>query len=139
MRDPDVGGSQGEEDGVRKRSRLCEKCGNIFDMDKGKLTQNGVHLKEHEYRTVKTFLENGYDIELIPTHEIKGLRMPDIMLLGLPWEMKAPQGEGKNLFKNTVQNASHQAQNIIIDLRRCKANEERALKELRQYFTFSSA
>ena len=118
LRDPDVGGSQGEEDGVRKRSRLCEKCGNIFDMDKGKLTQNGVHLKEHEYRTVKTFLENGYDIELIPTHEIKGLRMPDIMLLGLPWEMKA--------------------QNIIIDLRRCKANEERALKELRQYFTFSS-
>ncbi|MCR5399062.1 MAG: hypothetical protein K6E68_05940 [Lachnospiraceae bacterium] len=81
--------------------------------------------------------ENGYDIELIPTHEIKGLRMPDIMLLGLPWEMKAPLGEGKNLFKNTVQNASHQAQNIIIDLRRCKANEERALKELRQYFTLS--
>lgn len=106
-------------------------------MEKGTLKQNGVHLKEHEYRTVKTLLENGYDVELIPVSTIKGLRMPDIMMQGIPWEMKSPQGDGRKQFKNTIQNASHQSQNIVIDLRRCKADEERALKELRHYFDLS--
>lgn len=101
------------------------------------LTQNGVHLKNHEYLTVKTLLDLGYDVELIPPSNIKGLKMPDIMLQGQAWEMKSPQGNGKNLFKNTLQNASHQSQNVIIDLRRCKVDEEIALKDLKHYFLFS--
>ncbi len=103
----------------------------------GKLIQNGVHLKEHEYNTVKLLLENGYDVELIPPSNIPGLRMPDIMLQGVPWEMKSPQGSGKKLFKNTIQNASHQSQCIIVDLRRCGVDEEKALKELEHYFRLS--
>ena len=106
-------------------------------MKKGTLIQNGVHLKEHEYKTVKLFLENGFDVELVPTSKIKGLRMPDIMLQGIPWEMKAPEGDGKHTIKNTVQNASHQSENIIIDLQRCKIDEERALKEIDRYFRLS--
>ena len=106
-------------------------------MKEGKLTQNGVHLKAHEYNTVKLLLENGYDVELIPISEIKGLRMPDIMLQGVPWEMKSPQGDGKKTIKNTVQNASHQSENIIVDLQRCKIPEDRALKELERYFRLS--
>jgi hypothetical protein len=46
-------------------------------MNKGKLIQNGVHLQEHEYATVKFFLELGYDIELIPPSQIKSLHSPD--------------------------------------------------------------
>ena len=106
-------------------------------MKKGKLTQNGVHLKEHEYQTVKLLLENGYDVELVPTSAIKGLKMPDIMLQGIPWEMKSPEGDGKRTIKNTVQNASHQSENIIIDLQRCKISEDRALKEIDRYFRLS--
>ena len=89
-------------------------------MKKGILIQNKVHLKEHEYKTVKLLLENGYDIELIPPSVIKGLRMPDIMMKGVAWEIKSPEGNGKNTIKNTAQNASHQSENIIIDLRRTK-------------------
>lgn len=40
-------------------------------MEKGKLKQNGVHLEEHEYNTVKYLLESGYDVELIPPSKIK--------------------------------------------------------------------
>ena len=57
------------------------------DMEKGILKQNGVHLEDHEYETVKLFLDLGYDIELIPPSKIKGLQMPDLMLQGIPWEM----------------------------------------------------
>ncbi|MBR0093466.1 MAG: hypothetical protein IJP92_17405 [Lachnospiraceae bacterium] len=106
-------------------------------MGKGTLKQNGVHLKEHEYKTVKVFLEQGYDVELIPASQIKGFHAPDIMLQGVPWEMKAPQGSGKNTIKNTVQNASHQSENIILDLRRCKLPQDKAAKEAEQKFMLS--
>ncbi|MBQ8084490.1 MAG: hypothetical protein IJ232_00105 [Lachnospiraceae bacterium] len=39
--------------------------------------------------------------------------------------------------KNTVQNASHQSENIIIDLRRTKISQEQALKEIERYFRLS--
>ena len=106
-------------------------------MKKGTLTQNGVHLKEHEYKTVKLLLENGYDIELIPTSKIPKLRMPDIMMLGKPWEMKSPQGDGKRTIMNTMQDAAHQSTNIIVDLRRCKIKEEQAIRELQYHFKLS--
>ena len=106
-------------------------------MKKGKLIQNGVHLEEHEYKTVKYFLEQGFDVELIPPSRIKNLRMPDITLQGVAWEMKSPSGDGKYTIKNIVQNASHQAENIIIDLRRCKMMDEQAIKEIKRYFDLS--
>lgn len=106
-------------------------------MEKGKLIQNGVHLEVHEYKTVKFFLNQGYDVELIPPSKIKNLRMPDIMLQNAAWEMKSPLGNGKYTIKNMIQSASHQSENIIVDLRRCKMNETQAIKEIKHYFDFS--
>ena len=103
-------------------------------MKKGILKTNGVHLEEHEYETVKLLLANGYDVELIPPSVIKGLRMPDLMLNSVPWEMKAPEGDGKKTAQNTMQKAAHQAGNVIIDLRRCKMPEEIAIKEFKHIF-----
>lgn len=103
-------------------------------MKKGILKTNGVHLEEHEYETVKLLLANGYDVELIPPSVIKGLRMPDLMLNSVPWEMKAPEGAGKKTAQNTMQKAAHQAGNVIIDLRRCKMPEEIAIKEFKREF-----
>lgn len=106
-------------------------------MERGNLKQNGVHLKKHEYSTVQVFLDMGLDVELIPPSPIKGLKMPDVMIFGIPWEMKSPEGNGKKTIKNTVQNASHQSENVIVDLRRCPISEQQAMKELQRYFTMS--
>ena len=57
-------------------------------MEKGNLTQNGVHLQDHEYSTVKLFLDKGIDVELIPRSQIKKYRQPDIMMGGVAWEIK---------------------------------------------------
>ena len=76
-------------------------------------------------------------MELIPASQIKGFHAPDIMLQGVPWEMKAPQGGGKNTIKNTVQNASHQSENIILDLRRCKIPQDKEVKEAEQKLKLS--
>ena len=106
-------------------------------MGKGHLKQNDVHLQDHEYATVKLLIENGFDIELIPPSQIKNLKMPDMILQGVPWEMKSPVADGKYTIKNIVQNASHQSENILIDLRRCKISDEIAIKQIRHYFELS--
>ena len=97
---------------------------------KGTLTQNGVHLEDHEYETVKTFLENGHDVELIPPSQIKDVHTPDVLIDGVPWEMKSPTGNGKNTIQNIMHKASRQSGNVIIDLRRCERDKERAENEI---------
>ena len=106
-------------------------------MGKGKLTQNKVHLEEHEYQTVKLLLEEGHDIELIPPSNIKGYHSPDIVMDGTPWEMKAPIGNGKYTAQNIIQAAAQQSGNIIIDLRRCKMPEDKAINAFKREFSIS--
>ncbi len=103
----------------------------------GILKQNGVHLREHEYSTVKLLLESGYDVELVPPSQIKGLHLPDIIMQGVPWEIKAPLGNGKHTIKHNIQNAAPQSNNVIIDLRRCNLSEESAMKDLERQFKLS--
>ena len=103
-------------------------------MEKGKLTQNGVHIQDHEYSTVKLFLDKGIDVELIPRSQIKKFRQPDIMMGGVAWEIKAPIGTGKKNIENILQGASEQSRNIIIDLIRSRMPEDDAIKGYSQYF-----
>ena len=76
-------------------------------MEKGTLKVNGVHLENHEYATVKLLLINGYNVELIPASQVKGMRTPDISIDGVLWEIKSPTGSGKHTMKHTLQNATH--------------------------------
>ena len=106
-------------------------------MKEGKLKQNGVHLQEHEYSTIKALLENGLDIELIPPSQIKGMYLPDININGIPWEIKAPKGNGRNTIKHSFQNALNQSHNIILDLRRCRVPQSIAIREAELHFRLS--
>lgn len=76
----------------------------------------------------------GIDVELIPPSQIKYLRMPDIIMNGISWEMKSPVGKGKYTIQNILQSAAGQSRNIIIDLRRCKMPSEEAINKIRREF-----
>ncbi len=106
-------------------------------MENKSFKNNGVHLQEHEFKTVKILLSQGHNIELIPPSRIKGMRTPDMVMDGKMWEMKSPEGNSKRTIMNTIQNASHQAVNIIIDLQRCKLEESKALEEIKHHFSLS--
>ncbi len=106
-------------------------------MGKGTLKQNGVHLQDHEYATVKLFLEKGFDIELIPPVRIKDVRTPDFTMGGISWEMKSPEGGSKTTIRHTIKHAVTQSGNIIVDLRRYKLDDNSAIKELEQHFKLS--
>lgn len=101
---------------------------------KGVIIPNGVVLKPNENATVVFLTEQGYNVELIPASNIKGIHTPDIIMDGLKWEMKAPIGEGKQLMENTIQKALKQSENIIVDLRHTKRHQIKCLRELEKQF-----
>ena len=103
----------------------------------GNLMLNGVPLYRHENQTIIFLLSCGYDIELIPKSNIPNHKTADFKMLGLEWEMKSPKGAGKWLLKNTIQKASHQAENIVIDLRRVKIEHHKCLSEIENHFNKS--
>lgn len=101
---------------------------------KGKLKRNNVRLEPHEERTVDFLREQGYDIELIPPSNSPKSKTPDLMMQGLAWEMKCPQGKSKATLENLVKKATKQSANIIIDLRNTKMDQGLAVKELMRRF-----
>ena len=103
----------------------------------GKIIPNGVVLKEHELSTVVLLTSLGFDVELIPKSNIKGVHTPDICISDILWEIKLPKGEGKSLIKNTLQKACKQSCNIIVDLRRTKRHQEKCIAELQREFAHS--
>ena len=103
----------------------------------GKIIPNGVVLKEHELSTVVLLTSLGFDVELIPRSNIKGVHTPDIMINGISWEIKSPKGEGKSLMKNTIQKACKQSCNVIVDMKRTKRHQGKCLHELQREFTHS--
>lgn len=62
-------------------------------------------------------------------------RTPDLNIKGTKWELKSPLGDGKNTIKNNLHNARKQSTNIILDLRRIKMNQAKALSNINYYFS----
>jgi hypothetical protein len=58
---------------------------------------------------------------------------PDVAICGTAWEIKSPIGNSDNNIQKTMREASHQSNNIVIDLRRSKLHQSRALGYIRQY------
>ena len=75
-------------------------------MKKGTLKQNGVHLMDHEWNTVKYFLEIGKDIELLPRSEIKNYHQGDFVMDGVVWEAKRLLGKVNTLYRTRFRKQS---------------------------------
>lgn len=60
---------------------------------------------------------------------------PDLNIKGMKWELKSPLGDGKNTIKNNLHNARKQSTNVILDLRRIKMHQTKALANIKYYFT----
>ena len=59
----------------------------------------------------------------------------DLNVKGIKWELKSPLGDGKNTIKNDLHTARKQSTNVIIDLRRIKMHQIKALSNINHYFT----
>jgi len=62
------------------------------------------------------------------------LKSPDLKVKNEIWELKSPMGDGKNTIHNNVKGARKQSTNIVIDLRRCKMNRNKAFARIRNVY-----
>ncbi|HJQ08732.1 MAG TPA: hypothetical protein VJ836_04610 [Candidatus Saccharimonadales bacterium] len=62
---------------------------------------------------------------------------PDVSVQGVEWELKSPIGGSKNNTRKNMREAGKQSVNIIIDLRRSKLHQTRALGYINEYMSTS--
>lgn len=88
----------------------------------GKIIPNGVHLEIHEYNTILFLTSQGINVELLIPSDTPHSKNADLMMLGLIWEMKCPQGTSRHCIERLFRKAAHQAEHIVLDLRLVKIN-----------------
>ena len=90
--------------------------------------------EKHEFETAKYFAALGKDIKFLKPSRIPKTKTPDILMDGVEWEMKCPQGDGKRTIEENFRNAVQKSKYIIFDLRRIKLSEKQSLSQLKREF-----
>ena len=90
--------------------------------------------KKHELETARYFADRGHDIIFLTPSNIPDFHTPDILMDGIEWEMKAPQGRGKRTIEKTLLTALAQSCYIIIGLRRINLSESQCISKLEYNF-----
>lgn len=62
---------------------------------------------------------------------------PDVSINGIEWEIKSPVGISANNIRKNMREAGNQSSMIVIDLRRSKLHQTRAVGYINQYMTTS--
>lgn len=85
------------------------------------------HPRQHEIDAAEALARYfKTDIEFVLTSERK---TADFLINGILWELKSPQGKGKNNIQRQLQLASHQSRNVIIDASRSKMHSSKVKRE----------
>ena len=87
-----------------------------------------------EFAVAKYFAELGKDIIFIPPSAIPGQHRPDILMDGVEWEIKCPEGSSKRTIENAIRTAVRQSKSIIIDLRRIQLSDSSSVSNLGKEF-----
>lgn len=101
---------------------------------KGILKRNNTFFYGHEEEGVDFLLSLGFDIELIQPSNTQGNKNPDIWMNGKIWEIKTPISDNLNTIERKITKGGKQSENLIIDLRFIKANEDKSIKVLTNRF-----
>lgn len=99
-------------------------------MKAGRLKIDGVILEPHEVATVELLVSIGKVVKLIPTTFQR--KTADIEMDEKLWEIKSPHSAGKYTLEHAIEAASKQSENLILDLRRLKIPEQKALAKIRR-------
>lgn len=58
---------------------------------------------------------------------------PDVSIQGIEWELKSPVGSSANNIQKNMREAAAQSENVVIDLRRSKLHQTRAVGYIKQF------
>ena len=62
-------------------------------------------------------------------------RTPDIQINSVKWEIKSPLGNSKKTIENNLRLARKQSRNIVIDLRRIKMHQTKAIARIHYFLS----
>jgi hypothetical protein len=62
-------------------------------------------------------------------------KTPDINVDGVKWEVKSPRGDGKKTIDNNLRAAHKQSRNVVLDLRRTKLHQRKAIARINYYLS----
>jgi hypothetical protein len=101
-------------------------------MEKGHIDISNLNTppEQAEFETAKYFAGLGKNLTFIRPSSIPKQHRPDILMDGIEWEIKCPEGRSKRTIENNLRAAEKQSHYIIIDLRRIKIPEKRCLSEI---------
>lgn len=94
----------------------------------------GVFPEKHEIEAATVLNKFGKDIEFLVPSQTKNSRTPDIKMDNSFWEIKSPKGNSSRTIENNLRIALKQSTNIIVDLRRMKLNEQKAIMQIEKEF-----
>ena len=105
----------------------------------GKIDYSALNVKPypHELAIAELFAQQGKDVVFLKPSNIPGVYIPDIVIDGLEWEMKSPDGKSERTIRRNLHKASTQSRNIIFDLSRIGISEDKCLKDLTEAFKTS--
>jgi hypothetical protein len=98
------------------------------------ITPYGAIPEPHELDTARILNKLGKDVEFLPLVYAKGVKTPDIKMDELLWEIKSPKGDSSRTIENNLRAALKQSVNLIVDLRRTKLNEQKAISQISREF-----
>ncbi len=88
--------------------------------------------REHEVDAAQVLAEYlKLDVEFVLATD---RRSPDFLIGGVLWELKSPQGKGRNNIERQLKYAGHQSPNVIIDAARSKIHATRLRREVEYQF-----
>lgn len=64
---------------------------------------------------------------------------PDVKIGSVEWEIKSPDGSSPRTIQNNMRKAGHQSGNVVIDLRRVKIHQRRAVGYVGQFMAGASS
>jgi hypothetical protein len=92
--------------------------------------------KEHEL-SAALILADHFKVDIIFLRpETK--KTPDIDVNGIKWEIKSPKGNGKKTIDNNLRAAHKQSRNVVLDLRRAKLHQNKAIARIDYYLSAGS-
>ena len=92
--------------------------------------EDGSMPESHEVQTALFLKKHGRKVVFLAPKNQNRIRTPDIKMDGKLWEIKSPVSAGKRTMEHALRSVTKQSPNVIIDLRRCKLTDERALHQI---------
>jgi hypothetical protein len=90
--------------------------------------------EQAEFETAKYLAASGKDVTFIRPSSTPNQHTPDIMMDGIEWEIKCPEGNSKRTIENNMRKAITQSNSVIFDLRHMKLSEKQCIAQPEQQF-----